>query len=134
MSFQQYERMKWMNKYVSKLWPFVSQVAIPVVQEPVEPLPQDYRPPRNVSPRIEGIRIQILQPGQIIMDIHFRWGGDPGIILDVDAQVTSLPILLKDLHVFTGACVVFQLSEEISCIFVVTIALLVELEPKNSIG
>ncbi|XP_051186489.1 uncharacterized protein [Lolium perenne] len=131
ISFQQYEWMKWMNKYVSKLWPFVSQAASPVVQEPVEPLLQDYRHPRNVSPRIEGIRIQILQPVQIIMDIHFRWCGDPGIILDVDARVTSLPILLKDLHVLTAVCVIFQLSEDISCIFVVTIALLAEPEPRK---
>lgn len=40
----------------------------------------------------EGIRIQNLQPGQIIMDIDFRWGGDPSIILAVDAVVASLPI------------------------------------------
>jgi hypothetical protein len=26
------------------------------------------------------------------MDIDFRWGGDPSIILGVDAQVASLPI------------------------------------------
>jgi hypothetical protein len=39
-----------------------------------------------------GIRIQNLQPGQIIMDIDFRWGGDPSIILAVDAVVASLPI------------------------------------------
>ncbi|RLN33769.1 integral membrane single C2 domain protein [Panicum miliaceum] len=38
------------------------------------------------------IRIQNLQPGQIIMDIDFRWGGDPSIILAVDAVVASLPI------------------------------------------
>ncbi|KAM0929144.1 hypothetical protein ACQ4PT_001809 [Festuca glaucescens] len=131
MPFQQYEQMKWMNKYVCKLWPFISQAATPVVQEPVEPLLHDYRPPGNVSPRIEGIRIQILQSGQIIMDLRFRWRGDPGIILAVDARVTSLPIQLKDLHVFTVVCVVFQLSEEISCIFVVAIALLAETEPKK---
>lgn len=40
----------------------------------------------------EGIRIQNLQPGQIIMDIDFRWGGNPSIILAVDAVVASLPI------------------------------------------
>lgn len=40
----------------------------------------------------EGIRIQNLQPGQIIMDIDFRWGGNPSIILAVDAAVASLPI------------------------------------------
>ncbi|KAM0914235.1 hypothetical protein ACQ4PT_011665 [Festuca glaucescens] len=138
ISFPQYEQVKWLNKHLSKLWPFVSQAATAVVKESVEPLLDDYRPPGikslkfnkfslgNVSPKIEGIRIQNLQPGQIIMDIDFRWGGDPSIILAVDARVASLPIQLKDLQVFTVVRVVFQLSEEIPCISAVVIALLAE--------
>jgi Ca2+-dependent lipid-binding protein len=142
ISFPQYEQVKWLNKHLSKLWPFVSQAATAVVKESVEPLLDDYRPPGikslkfnkfslgNVSPKIEGIRIQNLQPGQIIMDIDFRWGGDPSIILAVDARVASLPIQLKDLQVFTVIRVVFQLSEEIPCISAVLVALLAEPEPK----
>ncbi|KAF7015731.1 hypothetical protein CFC21_029494 [Triticum aestivum] len=142
ISFPQYEQVKWLNKHLSKLWPFVSQAATAVVKESVEPLLDDYRPPGikslkfnkfslgNVSPKIEGIRIQNLQPGQIIMDIDFRWGGDPSIILAVDARVASLPIQLKDLQVFTVVRVVFQLSEEIPCISAVVVALLAEPEPK----
>ncbi|KAI5013508.1 hypothetical protein ZWY2020_035578 [Hordeum vulgare] len=142
ISFPQYEQVKWLNKHLSKLWPFVSQAATAVVKESVEPLLDDYRPPGikslkfnkfslgNVSPKIEGIRIQNLQPGQIIMDIDFRWGGDPSIILAVDARVASLPIQLKDLQVFTVVRVVFQLSEEIPCISAFVVALLAEPEPK----
>uniref|UniRef100_A0ACD5UNY9 Uncharacterized protein n=2 Tax=Avena sativa TaxID=4498 RepID=A0ACD5UNY9_AVESA len=142
ISFPQYEQVKWLNKHLSKLWPFVSQATTAVVKESVEPLLDDYRPPGikslkfnkfslgNVSPKIEGIRIQNLQPGQIIMDIDFRWGGDPSIILAVDARVASLPIQLKDLQVFTVVRVVFQLSEEIPCISAVVVALLAEPEPK----
>lgn len=40
----------------------------------------------------EGIRVQSLKKGQITMDIDFRWGGDPSIILAVEALVASLPI------------------------------------------
>ncbi|VAH45972.1 unnamed protein product [Triticum turgidum subsp. durum] len=123
-------------------FPQYEQAATAVVKESVEPLLDDYRPPGikslkfnkfslgNVSPKIEGIRIQNLQPGQIIMDIDFRWGGDPSIILAVDARVASLPIQLKDLQVFTVVRVVFQLSEEIPCISAVVVALLAEPEPK----
>ncbi|KAG2633082.1 hypothetical protein PVAP13_2NG286700 [Panicum virgatum] len=128
ISFPQFEQVKWLNKHLSKLWPFVAEAATAVVKESVEPLLDDYRPPGikslkfskfslgTVSPKIEGIRIQNLQPGQIIMDIDFRWGGDPSIILAVDAVVASLPIQLKDLRVYTIIRVVFQLSEEIPCI------------------
>lgn len=40
-----------------------------------------------------GIRVQDLKKGQITMDIDFRWGGDPSIILAVEAAiVASIPI------------------------------------------
>ncbi|PUZ69343.1 hypothetical protein GQ55_2G100300 [Panicum hallii var. hallii] len=142
ISFPQFEQVKWLNKHLSKLWPFVSEAATAVVKESVEPLLDDYRPPGikslkfskfslgTVSPKIEGIRIQNLQPGQIIMDIDFRWGGDPSIILAVDAVVASLPIQLKDLQIYTVIRVVFQLSEEIPCISAVVVALLADPEPK----
>jgi len=137
ISFPQFEQVKWLNKHLSKLWPFVVEAATVVVKESVEPLLDDYRPPGikslkfskfslgNVSPKIEGIRIQNLQPGQIIMDIDFRWGGNPSIILAVDAVVASLPI-----QVYTVIRVIFQLSEDIPCISAVVVALLADPEPK----
>ncbi|GMP43076.1 hypothetical protein CsSME_00012586 [Camellia sinensis var. sinensis] len=65
------------------------------------------------------------------MDIDFRWGGDPSIILGVEAaMVASIPIQLKDLQVFTVIRVIFQLSEEIPCISAVVVALLSEPKPK----
>uniref|UniRef100_A0A804Q661 Calcium-dependent lipid-binding (CaLB domain) family protein n=1 Tax=Zea mays TaxID=4577 RepID=A0A804Q661_MAIZE len=137
ISFPQFEQVKWLNKHLSKLWPFVVEAATVVVKESVEPLLDDYRPPGikslkfskfslgNVSPKIEGIRIQNLQPGQIIMDIDFRWGGNPSIILAVDAVVASLPI-----QVYTVIRVIFQLSEDIPCISAVVVALLADAKPK----
>jgi hypothetical protein len=35
------------------------------------------------------------------MDIDFRWGGDPSIILAVDARVASLPIQVLTFSVLT---------------------------------
>lgn len=48
-----------------------------------------------------GIRVQSLKKGQIIMDIDFRWGGDPSIILAVEAAlVASIPIQVGELFPF----------------------------------
>ena len=42
---------------------------------------------------VAGIRVQSLKKGQITMDIDFRWGGDPNIVLGVEAAVVaSIPI------------------------------------------
>lgn len=45
-----------------------------------------------IIPNYAGIRVQNLKKGQIIMDIDLRWGGDPNIVIEVDAVVASIPI------------------------------------------
>ncbi|XP_059651512.1 calcium-dependent lipid-binding protein [Cornus florida] len=143
ISFPVYEQVKWLNKQLSKLWPYVSDAATAIIKESVEPLLEEYRPPGitslkfskltlgTVAPKIEGIRVQSLNKGQITMDIDFRWGGDPNIILGVEAAlVASIPIQFKDLQVFTVVRVIFQLSEEIPCISAVVVALLSEPKPR----
>ncbi|KAF7844702.1 Extended synaptotagmin-2 [Senna tora] len=143
ISFPVYEQVKWLNKELTKLWPYVAEAGSMVIRESVEPLLEEYRPTGitslkfsklslgNVAPKIEGIRVQSLKKGQIIMDIDLRWGGDPSIILAVEAAlVASIPIQLKDLQVFTIARVIFQLAEEIPCISAVVVALLAEPKPR----
>ncbi|KAL2251692.1 synaptotagmin-5 [Sesamum indicum] len=143
ISFPVYEQVKWLNKQLSKLWPFIADAAEAIIRESVEPLLEDYRPPGisslkfselslgNVAPKIEGIRVQSLKEGQITMDIDLRWGGDPSIILAVGAAVVaSIPIQLKDLQVFTVVRAIFQLADEIPCISAVVVALLAEPKPR----
>ncbi|CAI0385545.1 unnamed protein product [Linum tenue] len=136
-------KVKWMNKKLGKLWPYVADAATMVIKESVEPLLEEYRPPGitslkfnkfslgTVPPKIEGIRVQSLKKGQVTMDIDFRWCGDPSIILGVEAAlVASIPIQLKDLEMYSVIRVIFQLSEEIPCISAVVVALLSEPKPK----
>eukprot|EP00258_Populus_trichocarpa_P024702 XP_024440721.1 synaptotagmin-5 isoform X1 [Populus trichocarpa] len=136
-------QVKWLNKQLGKLWPFVAEAAALVVKESVEPLLEDYRPPGitslkfnkfslgTVPPKIEGIRVQSLKQGEVTMDIDLRWCGDPSIILGVEAAlVASIPIQLKDLEVYTVIRVIFHLAEEIPCISALVIALLAEPKPK----
>ncbi|KAG8391721.1 hypothetical protein BUALT_Bualt01G0216600 [Buddleja alternifolia] len=143
ISFPAFEQVKWLNKHLSKLWPFVADAAEAVIKESVEPLLEEYRPPGitslkfsklslgRVAPKIEGIRVQSLKEGQITMDIDLRWGGDPSIILAVEAaHVASIPIQLKDLKVFTVVRAIFQLTDEIPCISAVVVALLAEPKPR----
>lgn len=49
-----------------------------------------------------GIRVQSLKECQITMDIDFRWGGDPSIILAIEAAlVASIPIQVSTSYIFT---------------------------------
>ncbi|CAA0842644.1 Calcium-dependent lipid-binding (CaLB domain) family protein [Striga hermonthica] len=142
-STKRVSKVKWLNKQLGKLWPYVADAAEAVIKESVEPLLEEYRPPGisslkfsklslgTVAPKIEGIRVQSLKEGQITMDIDLRWGGDPSIILAVEAaRVASIPIQLKDLKVFTVVRAIFQLADEIPCISAVVVALLAEPKPR----
>ncbi|KAI3875258.1 hypothetical protein MKX03_011142 [Papaver bracteatum] len=143
ISFPVYDQVKWLNKELTKMWPYIADAATMLIRESVEPLLEEYRPPGitsmkfsklslgTVAPKIEGIRVQSLKKGQITMDIDFRYGGDSSIILAVEAaMIASIPIQLKDLQIFTVIRVIFQLSEEIPCISAVVVALLSEPKPK----
>ncbi|KAJ9556554.1 hypothetical protein OSB04_011168 [Centaurea solstitialis] len=142
ISFPVYEQAKWLNKQLSKLWPYIAEATTIIIKESVEPILEQYRPSGisalkfsklslgTVAPKIEGIRIQSLKEGQITMDMDFRWGGNPDIVLGVDTGVASLPIQLKDLQIFTIIRVIFQLCEEIPCISAVVVALLSEPKPR----
>ncbi|KAL3644093.1 hypothetical protein CASFOL_012025 [Castilleja foliolosa] len=71
---------------------------------------------------IQGIRVQSLKEGEITMDIDLRWGGDPNIVLVVQAaHVASILFRLSAIS---------QLSDEIPCISAVVVALLAEPKPQ----
>ncbi|GKB66365.1 synaptotagmin-5 [Tanacetum coccineum] len=132
------------NVYVAMHYchPYTEEAAHQASFESIEPLLEEYRPPGiislkfntlslgNVAPKIEDIRVQSLKKGQITMDIDFRWGDDPNIILVVEALVANIPIQVKDLQVFTVVRVIFQLCNEIHCISTIVVALLSEPKPR----
>ena len=66
-----------------------------------------------------GIRVQSLKKGQIIMDIDFRWGGDPNIVLGVEAAlVASIPIQVRLSRIFL--CWVSHSYKNLSKLSVIT--------------
>ncbi|KAL2635565.1 hypothetical protein R1flu_007044 [Riccia fluitans] len=143
VSFTQFERVRWLNKQLDKVWPSVAKAASAVIKESVEPILESYRPVGiselkfqklslgNVAPQIEGIRIQSLKEGQVTMDLDFRWGGDPSIVLGVYTMIGAvLPVQLKNFKFFATIRLIFQLSEEMPCISAVVVALLAKPKPE----
>ena len=46
-----------------------------------------------------GVKMQTIKKGQLIMDLDFKWGGDPSIILAVRTPVgANLPIQVRQFH------------------------------------
>ncbi|KAI5084727.1 hypothetical protein GOP47_0000896 [Adiantum capillus-veneris] len=142
LSFPTFERVKWLNKILEKIWPSIALATSDLIKAIVEPMLAVYCPGGfkmnfsklflgNVAPQIEGIRLQTNQLGQLIMDLDFKWGGDPSIILAVQTPVgANLPIQLKNLRLFATVRVIFKLAEDIPCISGVVVALLAKPKPQ----
>ncbi|AEE80140.1 Calcium-dependent lipid-binding (CaLB domain) family protein [Arabidopsis thaliana] len=113
--------VKWLNKLLSKMWPYIAEAATMVVRYSVEPLLEDYRPPGITSLKFSKLTL-------VSRKVKSQWT----LIFDggVTALVASIPIQLKDLQVFTVARVIFQLADEIPRISAVVVALLAEPKPR----
>ncbi|CAB4300201.1 unnamed protein product [Prunus armeniaca] len=115
ISFPVFEQVKWLNKQLTKLWPYVADAAEMVIKDSVEPLLEAYRPPGITSLKFSKLSLGTVAPK----------------IEGVEAAlVASIPIQLKDLQVFTVVRVIFQLAEEIPCVSAVVVALLAEPKPR----
>ena len=81
------------------------QAASAVIRESVEPILESYRPAvfaslkfqkfslGTVAPQFGGIKIVDSCPEEIVMEVDFKWGGNPSIILAVQTYVgVSLPV------------------------------------------
>nr|XP_016515262.1 PREDICTED: synaptotagmin-4-like isoform X3 [Nicotiana tabacum] len=62
ISFPVYEQVKWLNKQLSKLWPFVAEAAEAIIKESVEPLLEDYRPPGITSLKFSKLSLGTVAP------------------------------------------------------------------------
>ncbi|MFS8033298.1 putative calcium-dependent lipid-binding transcriptional regulator, plant [Helianthus anomalus] len=82
--FFSYFQVKWLNKQLSKLWPYVADAATIIIRESVEPILEEYRPSgisslkfsklslRNVAPKIEGILNNTSKLFNVIFSVYFE--------------------------------------------------------------
>lgn len=96
ISFSDTEKMEWMNRIISKAWPFYDAAICAEVKRQVEPLMEYYRPPMikriyfkkltfgDAPFRVEGIRVDEKQENQVQIDVDFRWAGDADIFLAIE--------------------------------------------------
>mmetsp|Transcript_45454 Transcript_45454/g.144579 ORF Transcript_45454/g.144579 Transcript_45454/m.144579 type:complete len:590 (-) Transcript_45454:168-1937(-) len=123
VKFPEYERVSWLNNMIQQLWPFVDEGISELIRGIVEPLLEKFCPPvlsgikfdkltlGDLAPFIGGIKFLRLRPmdhGVIIqneevsIEIDFKWGGNPDIILGIKMakNAASIPIRLADMQVF----------------------------------
>lgn len=112
INFTEREKMEWLNRILTELWPHYDRAVCQQVKDAVEPIMERYRPPGlkriffqqltfGEAPfRIEGIWVSE-EVDQVLMEVDVRWQGDANIILGVDlpagGEATRLCPKLTDL-------------------------------------
>ncbi|KAM6553323.1 hypothetical protein CsatB_014085 [Cannabis sativa] len=114
VSFTQWQKLKWLNQHLSKIWPYVNEAASELIKTNVEPVLEQYRPIilsslkfskftlGTVAPQFTGIRIVEDDGASVILDLEMKWDGNPSIVLDIKTLVgVRLPVQVKNIG-FTG--------------------------------
>ncbi|KAH7447532.1 hypothetical protein KP509_01G110500 [Ceratopteris richardii] len=126
---------------LEKLWPSIALAGSESMKGNIEPMLMMYCPSGfkmqisklflgDIAPQIEGIKLHPIQSAQLVMDLDFKWGGDPDIILGVHTPVGTIVLIqLENLRLFSHVRVIFKLAEDIPCISGMAISLLCEPKP-----
>eukprot|EP00899_Mesostigma_viride_P018522 jgi/Mesvir1/26671/Mv20455-RA.1 len=137
---EEFQRAAWLNVALEKLWPKIDEAVRAIVEEHVTPVLQEYKPEMlsslgfdtftlgTIPPIIGGVKVrkaEMCQEDEVVMEVDFKWGGDPDIVLAIRTVGVSLPIQVKNLNLFGKARVQLRpLLDNLYMVGAVTIALL----------
>lgn len=137
VQFPEFERVNWLNRELNEIWPYLNKATSAVIRAQVEPILEQYRPAvfqslrfqkltlGTFAPQFEGIKMVESGPNEIVMEVDFKWGGNPSVILAVQTYLgVPLPVQVKDVEF----CGVFRIAftplvDELPCFGAVTVAL-----------
>nr|GMC65158.1 synaptotagmin-5-like [Ipomoea batatas]GME17825.1 synaptotagmin-5-like [Ipomoea batatas]GME20544.1 synaptotagmin-5-like [Ipomoea batatas] len=135
--FSKYQKLKWLNSHLEKIWPYVNEAASELIKMNVEPVLESYRPVilaslkfsrftlGTVAPQCIGI--SIIEDGSegITIELQVQWDGNPSIILDIKTYLgVALPVQVKNIG-FTGVfrLILRPLVDELPCFGAVCVSL-----------
>ncbi|XP_024358065.1 calcium-dependent lipid-binding protein [Physcomitrium patens] len=136
ISFLTFEKVRWVNEILEKIWPFVVEATEKPGKEWLGPVVEFYRPTRissltvekfhlgKAAPHIDGIRVQSLRKSQVHLDMDFKWGSEGDVVLNAAIMGSNVSIQLKDLSFYATIRLIFQLSDQIPCISAYVVAVL----------
>ncbi|KAK8487745.1 hypothetical protein V6N11_069465 [Hibiscus sabdariffa] len=112
--FSQRQKLTWLNKHLTKIWPYVNEAASDLIKASVEPVLEQHRPVilsslkfskftlGTVAPQFTGVRIVEDGADGVTMELEMQWDANSNIVLAIKTYLgVSLPVQVKDIG-FTG--------------------------------
>ncbi|KAL3649702.1 hypothetical protein CASFOL_006105 [Castilleja foliolosa] len=133
-----YDRVDWLNKFISKMWPFLDKAICSIIKSTAEPIFAEYTGKYkiesiefkklslgNLRPTIHGLKVYETNEKELVMEPVIRWAGNPNIIVAVTISSIQLTFQLVDLQVFAAPRVTLKpLVPTIPCFANIVVSLM----------
>ncbi|CAN6485284.1 unnamed protein product [Victoria cruziana] len=110
-----YERVDWLNKFLSNMWPYVDKAVCKMAKEIAKPIIAEQIPKFKIDsvefetltlgtlpPTFQGMKVYITDEKELIMEPSLKWAGNPNVIVAVKAFGLKATVQLVDLQVFAS--------------------------------
>ncbi|KAF3786124.1 Synaptotagmin-2 [Nymphaea thermarum] len=110
-----YERVDWLNKFLSNMWPYLDKAVCKMAKEIAKPIIAEQIPKFKIDsvefetltlgtlpPTFQGMKVYITDEKELIMEPSFKWAGNPNVIVAVKAFGLKATVQLVDLQVFAS--------------------------------
>ncbi|KAL3838322.1 hypothetical protein ACJIZ3_022913 [Penstemon smallii] len=110
-----YDRVDWLNKFISDMWPFLDKAICTIIRSTAEPIFAEYIGKfkiesiefenltlGNLPPTIHGLKVFETNERELVMEPAIRWAGNPNIIIQVTISSVQVSVQLVDLRVFAA--------------------------------
>lgn len=107
-----YERVDWLNKYISEMWPYLDKAICKMIKSTAEPIFADYIGKYQIKdikfenlclgtlpPTFHGMKVYETNENQLVLEPAIKWAGNPNIILAVTLMSVKIRFQLVDLQV-----------------------------------
>ncbi|KAL1553218.1 synaptotagmin-3-like [Salvia divinorum] len=133
-----YDRVDWLNKFISCMWPFMEKAICNSIKSTAEPIFAEYVGQfkieaiefknlslGNLPPTVHGLKVAETNERELVMEPAIRWAGNPNIIVAVTISSVKVTIQLVDLQVFAMPRVTLKpLVPTIPCFANIVVSLL----------
>ncbi|KAL7148597.1 hypothetical protein ABFS83_06G189500 [Erythranthe nasuta] len=133
-----YDRVEWLNKFISDMWPFLDKAICNIIRSTAEPIFAEYIGKfkiesikfknlslGNTPPTIHGLKVCETNERELVMEPAVRWAGNPNIIISVIISSVEVTIQLVDLQVFAAPRVTLKpLVPTIPCFASIVVSLM----------
>ncbi|KAK6290281.1 hypothetical protein POUND7_001822 [Theobroma cacao] len=112
MKHPDYDRIDWLNRFISDMWPFLNKAISGIIRSTMEPIFAEYTGKLQIisiyfkslrlgtiPPIIHGIKVVETNQNELVFEPVLRWAGNPDITLVLNLLSLKITLQLLDVQI-----------------------------------